>query len=380
MTSAPPPPPSEHHGRADNTFLRQQGAGDEGQAGAEGQRSYAGWGWLAALLIAVFGAVIAVWQVNERVYTPETAVEDYWEALQAGRGRVALGHFEQRPEFLSEGDLDHVLLNGDPLSRSAELIEAARLELGPEDEDAAAQLDFVVGSENYSTTLQVEHIGTSWGFFDEYSISPHALTWFEVDVPGAPQGGIGQVTVNGAPVNLEAETARLSAFAPTAADVEVDSQWLIGQAQHTVTAEDPGEPASRVTLDLEASEEAAGVLRDELAEFFEGCEQQVLMPSGCPIGTSTPHSVDPDSISWEFPDPEEFELSFDAEGWDVDHGDLSAEVSFDAVHYYDGTQISETESVPFELDIAVGASGEDLIVSVSGSEAQENEEQNAFWG
>ncbi|WP_258934628.1 HAD-IC family P-type ATPase [Nesterenkonia pannonica] len=123
-----------------------------------------------------------------------------------------------------------------------------------------------------------------------------------------------------------------------------------------------------MTLDLEASDDAAEVLRSELAEYFEGCEQEVLMPSGCPVGTSTPHSVDPDSISWSFPDPEDFELSFDADGWSVDHGELTADVSFEAVHYFDGTQISETETVPFALDITVGASGEDLIVSVSSSE------------
>ncbi|WP_258934629.1 hypothetical protein [Nesterenkonia pannonica] len=41
-------------------------------------------------------------------------------------------------------------------------------------------------------------------------------------------------------MNLDGETARLSAFAPAAAEVEVDSQWLIRRAQHAVTAqEDP---------------------------------------------------------------------------------------------------------------------------------------------
>lgn len=370
MTSAPPPPPPEHYGSED-----QPPADD-----AAARRTRAGWGWLAAVVLAVLGTAIAVWQVNDRVYTPETAAEDYWEALQAGRGRIALGHIEQRPEFLSEEGMDHVLLNGDPLARSAELIEAARLEVDEEGEETVAELDFVVGSENHSTVLPVHRTGTSWGFFDEYSIAPNALTWFEVQVPGAPQGGIGQVTVNGAPVNLEDETAQLSAFTPTAAEIEVDSQWLIGEAQHTVTAaEEPGEPASRVTLDLEASEEAVNVLHEELAEYFEGCDQQVLMPSGCPVGTSTTHSVDADTISWDFPEPEEFQLSFDADGWHVEHEDLVAEVSFEAIHFHDGTPVSETEEVPFELDIAVGANGEELVVSVSGSESQADDGFGSLW-
>lgn len=331
------------------------------------------------MLIAVAGTVIAVWQVNEQVYTPESAAEDYWEALQAGRGRVALGHVEQRPEFLSEEDLDHVLLNGDPLARSAELMEASQLTVAEEEGEAAAQVEFVLGDDSHSTSLPVERTGTTWGFFDEYSIDSSAMTWFEIDVPGAPQGGIGQVSVNGTPVNLDGETARLSAFAPAAAEVEVDSQWLIGRAQHAVTAqEDPQEQPAGVTLDLEASDDAAEVLRSELAEYFEGCEQEVLMPSGCPVGTSTPHSVDPDSISWSFPDPEDFELSFDADGWSVDHGELTADVSFEAVHYFDGTQISETETVPFALDITVGASGEDLIVSVSSSEGRQGVDQESL--
>ncbi len=323
-------------------------------------------GWAAGVVVVLIAAVVAIWQVNERVYTAEATAEQYWESVQSGDGPAALSMVESTPGFIhgdDAADLDHVLLTGEPLATSAELIEGATLQETGE----GAELEFIVGSENYTTEIPVTRTGSTWGFFDDWQITSSALTWFEVTVPGAPQGGIGQVTVNGEPVNLDEETTRLSAFVPTVADIDVDSQWLVGSHQHVVTAaENSDDPAERITLDLEASEEAAELLHTEVQEYFDACaEQQVLMPSGCPVGITTNHQVDADTITWDFPDPEEITLGFDAEGWHVDYENLTAQVSFDAVHYHTGDELEETEEVPFDLDIAVGADGEDLIVSVT---------------
>lgn len=321
-------------------------------------------GWAVALVLAAVAAVVVVWQVNEQLYSPETTAESYWEALRAGDGSQALGHFHSVPEFTQEEEVDHLLLSDEPLQHSIELIDSAAL-AGTE---AGAELDFVVDEETYTTSLPLARTGSSWGFFDTWELAPSGITWFEVEVPGAPQGGIGQVQVNGEPVNLEGEAARLAAFVPTVAQLSIDSQWLSGSATHVVTAAEDGESsAERVTLELEASDEAASVLREELTSYFENCDQQVLMPSGCPVGISTSNRVDPDTISWSFPDPEEFSLTFDAESWQVTHEELVAQVSFDAVHHHTGEQVNETAEVPFELDIEVGASGEDLVVSINGA-------------
>ncbi len=343
-------------------------AHDDGDAAEQKPASayglYLGWG--AALLLAVILAVVAVWQVNERVYTPEAAAEHYWEALNQGAGREALGFLSSAPEF-DQVTVDHVLLDGDALQRSAELVEGAQIG-GDED---MAEVSFIVGSENYRTPLPTVLAGTTWGFFDDWRVAPSAITWFEVEVPGAPQGGIGQVQVNGAPVNLDEETARLSAFVPSAVELSVDSQWLVGSAEHVVVhPPQDQDSAERVTLDLEASEAAVELLHTEIQEFFDGCsEEQVLMPAGCPVGVTTNHQVNASTIDWQFPDPEDVTLSFDAEGWQISYESLIAEVSYEARHYHTGEQLTETEQVPFDLDVRVGASGEDLIITVAGRDA-----------
>ncbi|MGO1523225.1 MAG: hypothetical protein ACTHV8_05995 [Nesterenkonia sp.] len=322
-------------------------------------------GWTAVLVLTAVAVVVAIWQVNEQLYTAESTVEQYWEALAEGDGAEAMGHISAAPDFLAEEGMDHLLLDAEGLTRSTELIEAASVS----GDGTAAQLDFTVGTDEHSTSVPVTHSGTTWGFFDTWGVSTNALTWFEVAVPGAPQGGIHQVQVNGEPVNLNEETTRLSAFVPSAAEIAVDSEWLVGSASHVVTApEDDESTAERVTLDLEASEAATEMLHEEIAEYFSDCNQPVLMPTGCSVGTTTPHRVsDSDSIEWSFPEPDEFSLSFDDEGWSVSHDELVAEVSFDAVHHFSGEQLTQTEEVPFDLDIQMGASGEDLIVSVAGA-------------
>ncbi|GAA1817874.1 hypothetical protein [Nesterenkonia flava] len=338
------------------------------------QKQSSPWGvfavWAVVLVLAIAAAVVAIWQVNERIYTPEAAAEQYWEDLSAGNGSAALGHLSSVPEFVNaetdaegEGAVDHLLLSGDPLQRSIEQLSSAAVT----ETEGGAELNFTVGEEDYSTAVPLVRGDSIWGFFDDWQIAPSAVTWFEVEVPGAPQGGIGQVQVNGEPVNLDQERAALSAFVPTAVDIEIDSQWLVGSAQHVVlNAEDNGNEAHRVTIDLEASDEAVDLLHTEIQEYFDSCDQPVLMPAGCPVGVSTNHQVDPDTIDWEFPDPEVATLTFDAEGWHVSYDHLVAEVSFQARHHHTGEQLTETEQVSFGLDIQVGASGEDLIISVTG--------------
>lgn len=322
-------------------------------------------GWAAGIIITIAVAVVAIWQVNEQVYAPEATAQSYWDALADGEGPGALGHFVSAPDFTEDSEIDHLLLTGAPLAHSAELIDSPEIS----ESDDGAQLSFTAGDEEYTTELPLSHVGTTWGFFDEWKLSPAGITWFQLEVPGAPEGGIGQVEVNGEPVNLDEDTARLSAFVPTVAEISIESQWLTGAASHVATApEVPEESAGQVTMELEASEAAADLLHEELADYFEDCDQQVLMPSGCPVGMSTTHQVDADTIDWTFPDPEEFELTFDADGWQVNYEDLAAEVSFEARHFHTGEQLTETEDVPFDLNVQVRASGEDLMVSVASSE------------
>ncbi|MGQ7787451.1 hypothetical protein [Nesterenkonia sp. K-15-9-6] len=261
---------------------------------------------------------------------------------------------------LELGAVDSVLLDGEALSHSAEQIEG----LSITERNDGADLAFTVDGEPHEAHLPMSREGSIWFFFDDWKLAPEALTEVDLSVPAASLGGIGQVEVNGQPVNLHEDGATLAAFVPTVIDVGIDSQWLTGSGHDVVTAEGD----HRIDIELEASETAAELLHDEVEEYLTGCaEQEVLMPSGCPMGVTTPNQVDAETISWEMPDPADISLTFDDDGWSISGADnLRATVTFESLDYFDGGELDESHDVSFGLDIQVGASGEDLVISVIG--------------
>lgn len=322
-------------------------------------------GWAIAILAAVALGATAIWQVNERVYTPESTAGQYWDALREGSGARALGLFDTVPEFEGEAEVDHLLLSGAPLAASISQIESP--ELTDASEGGSPELSFTVDGQEHATELPTALLGQTWGFFDHWAMASRALSWFQVEVPGAVEGGIAQVEVNGEPVNLDSGEAALSAFVPTVAEVEIDSQWLQGSAEHVVTSSPEDGSAQRLTIDLEASEAAVDLLHEEVGEFFDGCAQeQVLMPTACPVGATTTNRVDASTIEWEFPSPDAVSLSFDADGWSVNYDQLTAVLTYEADDSFTGERLQEREEMTFDIEVDVAASESDLMVSVQG--------------
>lgn len=322
--------------------------------------------WGSVLALAVLAGGVVAWQVDERIYTTETAAENYWEALRSGSGSQAVGYFDSLPE--DEGT-DAVLLDGEPLAHSASLMEGMTFSEG----SGSAEMRFTVGEQEYESTTPMIDAGNHWLIFDDWRLAPEAVADVEVSVPGAQAGGIGQIEANGEPVNLEDESVTLSTFVPSVIDFDIDSQWLSGTTQEVVvddgetSSEEDGPAAREVTLELEASEAAEELLHEEVGAFLSECaDQQVLMPSGCPMGVETPNTVDSETISWDMPDAADTSLSFDADGWQVSGLDMTATVTFESLNHHDGEELSESHDVHFRLDVQVGADGEDLIVSVTG--------------
>lgn len=360
-------------------------AGGTGGSGRSGGSVIAWAAWSAALIVALVLGGFAVWLVDTKVYTTEALGEQWWEAVQAGDGEVLLGQFADVPEAageagegddprLSAGSVDTLLLDGGTLERSAEQIEDLRVV----ERSGAADLVFTVDGEEHRSRLPMDKADESWGIFDQWALDPAALAEVSLSVPGASAGGIGQVDVNGEPVNLQEDAAELAAYAPSVLDVAVDSEWLTGSA-HRVLALDPEDVggsggsdaealSEEIEIELEASSAAAEQMHQKVKTYLSSCaEQQVLMPSGCPMGVETPNRVEASTIEWSMPKAQELTLSFGPDGWSVAGADrLTATVSFTAQDYYSGETLEETHDVTFGLDVEVGASGEDLLVSVTG--------------
>ncbi|WP_010525120.1 hypothetical protein [Nesterenkonia sp. F] len=372
----------------------QRPAADDAAGGAGGSsgsgRSVIAWAaWSAALIVALVLGGFAVWLVDTKVYTTEALGEQWWEAVQAGEGEVVLGQFDDVPEAAGEtgegedprlpaGSLDTLLLDGATLERSAEQIEDLRVV----ERSGSADLVFTVDGEEHRSRLPMEKADEAWGIFDQWALDPAVLAEVSLSVPGASAGGIGQVEVNGEPVNLQEDTAELAAYAPSVLDVAVDSEWLTGSARQ-VLALDPqdadggsggssgsGEagPSEEIEIELEASSAAAEAMHRKVEAYLSSCaEQPVLMPSGCPMGVETPNRVEASTIEWSMPKAQDLTLTFGPDGWSVTGADrMTATVSFTAQDYYSGETLEESHDVTFGLDVEVGASGEDLLVAVTG--------------
>ncbi|GAB3193951.1 hypothetical protein [Nesterenkonia suensis] len=353
-------------------------------------------------MLTLVASGIGIWQVDEHVYSTDAVAENYWESLQAGDGATALAMFSSVPELdaalptpqslalaasaedeaegdqapdaenaddsptvpdedrLSPGAMDSVLLDDDALRHSSEQVQ----NLAITERRDGADLSFTVDGDPHEAHVPMTRTGSIWLFFDDWTLNSEAMTEVELSVPAAELGGIGQVEVNEQPVNLHEDAATLAAFVPTVIDVDIDSEWLSGAGHEVVVADGD----HQIEIELEASETAAQLMHDEVEEYLDGCaEQEVLMPSGCPMGVTTPNSVDADTISWEMPDPADITLTFGDDGWTVTGASmLRATVTFDSLDHFDGEELEESHDVRFGLDVQVGASGEDLVVSVIG--------------
>lgn len=328
--------------------------------------------WAAALVMALIAGGVAIWQVSERIYTPGHTAEEYWDSITRGSGSETLGFFDPSVlEATQDEDVDSLLLDGEPLARSTAGIENARFGEDLEHQGRAL-MQFDAAGESFETQLPMTVRQSTLGVFDDWELSAAAMTQMQIDVPGAAAGGIAAITVNGEPVNLQEDSATLRSYVPAVVETAVESEWLVGTSRYVVVQDAAEQGESRthqIELELEASEAAQELLHEEVQAYLASCaEQQVLMPAGCPMGINTPNQVATESISWQMPDPEELTLDFDDQGWQITGTEMQATIRFDSRHFHDGASLEESHQVDFALDVEVGASGEELIVAVSGSD------------
>lgn len=330
------------------------------------------WGLVLVAAVALGG--VGIWAVRAEVYSAESAAEGYRDALASGNGGEALGLLsETATEDLAERfeqtdpPTDAGLLSGEALEQSTEQLSDLTLE-----EDGAPALRFGYEGEQHSVNVPVDSGDTLWLIFDRWEITEEIISEFEVEVPQAGPAGVEQITVNGQPVDLENGSVRLAAFLPTAAHIEAGSPWVSGTVDHLVVDDSD----ATVQLDVEPSEQAEEQIREQIRSYLDSCaEQQVLMPSGCPMGAETPDQVDPETIEWTMPEVSELSVSFGEDGWQVEGTDsLTAELDFEAIDHFDGSSLEEHYEAEFSLEVEVEPVGDELRVSVSGTEGETAEE------
>ena len=199
------------------------------------------WALIAAGVLVLAGAVIVF--LNSTVYNPESAAEEYVEALRAGDGATAMAVSQGYLADDAPATISTVLLDGEPLAAASAMLEDAEIESvdaevpesyqDPETTQRVVEIRYQDGADQPQTTsLVVNKTGTSWGVFNEWQLHPLPLQQIELHPTQMPDNAKADEPVahiHNAPTPLlgtNGAPATLAAFAPALIELEYEGTYL----------------------------------------------------------------------------------------------------------------------------------------------------------
>ncbi|MCO1338568.1 hypothetical protein BJH93_06630 [Kocuria polaris] len=262
--------------------------------------------WVMALLVVLVAGAMAIAVTNARVFGPSPAVDDYVQTLVAGDGATALGHLG-----LEAPDGNGLMLSGDPLRASAAALgEYTIEETSREDDRATVRVSYNVGGRQHHTDFRLMRTGRDWLFFDQWQIDMGKLPVLTVHAANTTD-----ILVNGTESPVASGEQKFPVLPPAVVTASFEEEYFrAGETTRIVGgSDDTDEPLRLVSEPTETlTKEVAGKLR----EYLDGCaEQQVLMPTGCPLAYDTGARVDPATIDWEIIEYPDVEITAFDGGW-----------------------------------------------------------------
>lgn len=338
------------------------------------------WGLVTIGVVLLAAVVIA--GLNMFVYTAESAVEDYVEALRAGDGEtaMALSHgylAEDAPE-----DISTVLLNGEGLAAASKVLEAAEIDgvdaEVPESYQDPAVTQQVVEIEyqdpedkTRTTPIVVDKGAPSWLVFNTWDIHPMPLQQVELAPARMPENSKADEPVahiHGQPTPLlgeQDEPATVAAFAPSMVELEYHGTYLeSAETQyHAVTDVLAAGATTELGFDVSLTPAVDEAINQEVQEQLQRCTTQtVLKPTGCPFGYETTNRVVPESVSWSIDVPE-VQYSWNDSEPVIDQIVATAELSAQEVDIGSGQQSATDYEEVFEMSADLELTPENLRAS-----------------
>ena len=337
------------------------------------------WGIVAFALLICAGAVIAL--LNTRVYSPESAVEEYVAALRDGDGATALAVSQGYLADDAPDTISTVLLDGEPLAASAAILEHAEIE-SVDDEVPESYRDEAITQrvvevryrdavdEQHSTSVVVDKIGTSWMFFNEWQLHPMPLQQVQLVPSQMPENSKADEPVahvhdqptpllgtNGAP-------ATLAAFAPSLIELEYHGTYLeVTDSEHFAVSDllAPG-ATLEFPFEVNLTQAVDDAITDEVQQQLQHCTQQtVLKPAGCPFGYETTNRVVPDSVSWSIDVPD-VQYSWEDSEPRIDWVMATANLSAQEINIGTGQQSAVDYEEIFEMSAQLEITPENIRV------------------
>lgn len=337
------------------------------------------WAIVAAGLFLVAGAVITL--LNRFMYSPESAVKDYVEALSDGDGATAMALSRAYLADDAPENISTILLDGQVLSQSAQLLKDADIvtvdaEVPEAFRDPGLTQRVVeiryqdASEETRSTAIVVDKASTSWLFFNDWQLHPMPLQQIELVPSRMPEDSKADepvAQVYGARTPLlgeEGNPAVLAAFAPSVIELEYHGTYLEAAKPEMYAVSDVLAPGATMEFgfDVELTSAVDETIHEEVQQQLQRCTNQtVLMPAGCPFGYETANRVVPESVSWVIDVPE-VEYSWNDSEPEIDRIMATAELTAQEIDIGSGEQSTTDYQEAFELSADLELTPENLTV------------------
>lgn len=312
--------------------------------------------WLAALMVLAVAAVITITLVNQKVFSPEQQVGQYFSLLQEGEGEQAMGLLDpETPQGNS------VLLDGEALQASVEPIQDFQVEDAREVTDGAVEVatNYTVDGQKHQTMFHLKRSGRDWLFFDRWHFAATDMPQLSVSADTT-----NQVRVNGEDAPLTKGTAKLPVFLPAVVDASYREKYFQGAKRRVVVDSPSAAGTDGLELTTKPTKELVQEIDDQLHEYLDDCAaQQVLKPAGCPLSYNTESRVAGDSIHWKITDYPEVKVGPYDGGWVLRSLKVGTSLNLVEQNLMTGAKSGNTVRHDFGFTAKLEVSGDSVTVT-----------------
>ncbi len=318
------------------------------------RRAVLPWLVVGALAVAIgFGVVLGL---NATVFGSAGFVRVYLEAVARGdaRGALSMPGVAADPDARADFLVDAALGGLDALQEVA----VERRPDGTEEVTFAWRTGTTVGA----STFTVERIGTRLGLFPEWGFVASPVATVDVtiahderfDLNGvAAETGIGAA----APVSY-------AVLAPGVYRLDHHSTYLEAAAVDVVV--DLAPPRVSASLDVQASPALLTQITTEVHDYLRECAtQEVLFPTGCPLGHAIANRV-VSTPAWSIAEYPELTVGPGPEfgTWLVPSADVVSHLRVDVQSLFDGTVSTFDEDLPLTVSYVVTIQADDRTLRI----------------
>jgi len=302
--------------------------------------------WLVVFAILIGGFVASIAALNADLYSAHGFVRTYLDALARKDSAAALSiagvGVEGSDALLSDeslGDLDSIELVRDTQNA---------------DGTHTVVYDYSIGGETGRSEFHVQHRGTRFGVFNDWSFVASPISTISVTVKHD-----NRFEVNGTELT---EAGAYLVFTPGLYVVDHKSTFLEAEAANVAMTE-PGTIVD-ATLDVRANKDFVSTVQEEVDGFLQDCAAQtVLQPTGCPFGRVINDQVDGDP-AWSITSYPLIEIDPGKQvgNWLVVDAIGTANVDVTVRSLFDGSVQQLDEPVPFTVSYTITFDGNKLVI------------------